>query len=40
MEKQIPPLSFNVAGEEKEKIKLQYHKFWHGETLITLDSTY
>ena len=26
IEKPIPPLSFTVAGEEKEKIKLQYQQ--------------
>jgi hypothetical protein len=39
MEKPIPPLSFTLAGEEKEKIKLQYQKIWHEETL-TQDSIY
>jgi len=38
MEKPIPPLSFTVAGE-KEKIKLQYQKIWHGKKL-TLDLIY
>jgi hypothetical protein len=37
IEKPIPSLSFTVAGEEKEKIKLQYKKFGMGDTNLRLD---
>jgi hypothetical protein len=36
MEKTIPLFSFTVAGEEKEKIKLQYQETWHEETLTLM----